>query len=106
MCLKYESRLWLYGLCESHARSGGLGCNVCPGETLSIGTIEVQWAKLVVSIRPCICNIYTEFPDTLHISSTVPTHCTSTVMGSTVSAVLVLLVVAVVQSAVIWYQWR
>ena len=48
------------------------------------------------------------FSDTPHISSEIPTQCTSTlaVAGAAVTAVSVLLVVAVVQSAIIWHQRR
>ena len=48
------------------------------------------------------------FLDTPHIPSEVPTQCTSAwvVVGVAVTAVLVLLVVAVVQSVVIWHQRR
>ena len=54
------------------------------------------------------CFVYTLSSDTPHISSGVPTQCSSTsaVIGVTVTAVLVLLVVAVVQFAVIWHQWK
>ena len=46
--------------------------------------------------------------DTTPVSSGVPTQSTSTltVAGVAVTAVVVLLVVAVVQSAVIWHQQR
>ena len=52
--------------------------------------------------------MFTEFADTPPVSSGVLCQCTPTsaVAGVAVSAVLVLLVVAVVQSAVIWQQQK
>ena len=70
----------------------------------------IQWLHCrpsAIVIAKCLV-YWILFLDTPPVSSAVPSQCTSTsaVAGVAVTAVLVLLVVAVVQSAVIWHLRR